>query len=99
MAQIEFKSFDVVSVGKIYAVMGAVVGLLYGILIAIFASLMSSLAGALGANMGGLAAMGVLAIIVAPITFAIMGFIGGLISAFIYNVVAGWVGGVKVNTA
>jgi len=32
-----------------------------------------------------------------PITFAIPGFIVGAIGAFIYNLVAGWIGGIEMD--
>jgi len=32
-----------------------------------------------------------------PILYAVMGFIMGVIGAFIYNVVARWVGGIEVE--
>lgn len=41
--------------------------------------------------------MGAGFILFAPIAYAIMGFLSGLIGAFIYNVVAKWIGGVEVE--
>ena len=40
---------------------------------------------------------GVASVIVLPIMFAIMGFIGGAIGAFIYNIVAKYVGGLQLD--
>lgn len=40
---------------------------------------------------------GVGAIIFLPIMYGIMGFIGGAIMAFVYNVVAGIAGGVELE--
>lgn len=37
------------------------------------------------------------AIIVFPVIYAIIGFVFGLIGAYIYNLVAGWVGGIKIE--
>ena len=42
-------------------------------------------------------AMGAGAAIFAPIIYAVMGFIIGVIGAFIYNLVAKWVGGIEVE--
>ena len=39
------------------------------------------------------------AIIIAPICYAILGFIGGLIGAVVYNFAAGMMGGIEVETA
>jgi len=32
-----------------------------------------------------------------PFIYAIMGFVGGIVSAFVYNLIARWVGGVEVE--
>ena len=32
-----------------------------------------------------------------PIGYGVLGFIGGILSAWIYNLVAGWVGGMKIE--
>jgi hypothetical protein len=32
-----------------------------------------------------------------PFLYAAMGFVGGVISAFIYNIIAKWVGGIEVE--
>ena len=87
MAKVEWKSFDVVSVGKILAVIWAIIGFFYGLMFASVASFVPELAG-----------FGIASIVIMPIMFAIMGFIGGIICAFIYNIVAGKVGGIVVNT-
>jgi uncharacterized oligopeptide transporter (OPT) family protein len=50
-----------------------------------------------GANALGAVVFGVGSVIFLPIIYGIMGFIGGIISAAIYNVVAGVVGGVELN--
>lgn len=44
--------------------------------------------------MGGI---GWLSIIVFPIVYAIAGFIGGIILGMLYNLVAGWTGGVELT--
>jgi len=33
-----------------------------------------------------------------PVIYAVLGFIGGVIAAFIYNVVAKWTGGIEFTT-
>jgi hypothetical protein len=37
-------------------------------------------------------------VIFLPIIYAVLGFIGGVIAAFIYNLVAKWTGGVEFTT-
>jgi hypothetical protein len=85
MGKIEIKRFDVVSVGKIYAVMGAIGGFFAGLIMATLGSIFGSLAevGAIG-----MAGFGILSIIAFPIIYAIGGFVIGVIAAFIYNIIA-----------
>jgi hypothetical protein len=74
----------------LYAFMGLILG-------AIFA-LASAVGGTLApASQAGVFRMffGVGAIIVLPIFYGIVGGIGGAISAALYNLVAGWVGGLE----
>lgn len=89
----EIKSFDVLSVGKIYAIVMAIIGFLAGIIIALVGSAASTFS---RPGMWG-AGLGVLSIIILPIVYAILGFIFGIIGAAIYNLVAKWVGGVKIE--
>jgi hypothetical protein len=37
-------------------------------------------------------------VIFLPVIYAVLGFIGGVIAAFIYNLVAKWTGGVEFTT-
>jgi hypothetical protein len=57
---------------------------------------------AFGAGMGrgpGMmgAGIGLFAIVLFPILYFVIGCIGGLIFAVLYNLVAGWTGGVEMN--
>ena len=48
------------------------------------------------ANQQAMPAVGMIAgAVIAPIFYAIFGFIGGVIAAFIYNLVASWTGGIE----
>ncbi|MBU7014642.1 MAG: hypothetical protein HXS52_13980 [Theionarchaea archaeon] len=95
----EIKKVDILSFAKIEGAMGAVIGFIAGLIMAVVGLAAFGFADMAGAVMprGASAFFGVAAIIVLPIVYAILGFIGGLIMAFIYNVVAGWIGGIKVE--
>jgi hypothetical protein len=92
------KRVGVMSVGKIYGVMCAAIGLLLGLVMAAAGSIGAGLASASGSSALPFAGFGVAAIVVFPILYGIFGFIGGLISGALYNVFAGMVGGVEIET-
>ena len=92
------KRVGVVSVAKIYGAMCAGLGLLFGLMFAAFSSLGSGLASAAGTSVLPFAGFGIAAIIVMPILYGLFGFIGGLISGAFYNLFAGLVGGVEIET-
>ena len=87
------------SAGKLMAVLYALFGLLIGALM----TLMSVMGGggsdpATADAMGALGPMmGVGAIVILPILWGIIGFIGGLIGAFLYNIAAKIGGGVDLD--
>ena len=101
----EIKKVGVLSVGKIFGVLYLALGLLVGVPLACFSLFFSSLfatAGAqeveaLGAGLvtgvGGLLIYG----ICIPLFYGVIGFIGGAIMAFLYNVVAGFIGGIELE--
>ena len=83
------------SLAKIFGVLYAVFGLIYGLLVAAFSALIAASGVTELAPFGGI---GVGVLIGSPIGFGIGGFIGGLLMGALYNVVAGWIGGVRVET-
>ena len=91
----ELKSVGVLSCAKVLGALYAAMGLIFGALV----SLMSILGAAMGDGQGGLSSMvfGAGAIILLPIFYGIGGFIGGAISAALYNLVAQFVGGLELE--
>lgn len=84
------KRIGVLSLAKIFGLLYAIFGLIFGALLAVL-----SLFG-LNAEETGLF-FGAASIIIFPIIYGILGFIGGLITAFFYNLVAGKIGGLEVE--
>lgn len=85
--------------------LGITLGVIYDIMSLIFLVpffLIVSLIGAASAARGGGPALPALFtgvfVIFMPIIYAVVGFIGGVIAAFIYNLVAKWTGGVEFTT-
>ena len=91
----EIKKVGVLSYAKIAGALGAVIGFIIGLILALVGTAMMA---AFPNAPGGLSLfVGVVAIIVVPIVYGIIGFIGGAIVAFLYNLVAGWIGGVEIE--
>jgi hypothetical protein len=92
------------SIARLYGAMMAVAGLLGGTLIALMAA-MGGLAGLMGSSdtkaglaAGGLGAIfGVGAIVIMPICYGVFGLILGSIGAALYNLFAGFFGGIEVD--
>lgn len=95
----ELKRLNPMSVAKLQGLLGVIGGLIVGILVAIFTSIAgSALQQAGGQGGSGLAFLGgVGAIVGMPIMYGVVGFIGGLIGAWLYNLVAKWVGGIEIE--
>jgi hypothetical protein len=88
------RNINPLQLGIVYATLYALLGFLLGICFAI----VSMAAGSMAAMAtGGFPNFGWLSIIIFPILYGIIGFIGGIIVAFIYNLVAGWTGGIELT--
>lgn len=96
------KSVGVMSVAKVMGLIYGALGLLIVpifLVIGLASSMAVKQAQSAGANIP--AAMGpvfaVMMAIAAPIMYGLIGFITGAISALIYNLIAGWVGGIEME--
>ena len=96
MAQQTITSIGVLSLAKMLGVLYAFIGLFLGGILSLF-SVMGAAFG--GADSGGVAAMlfGVGAVIILPIIYGCIGFVGGLITAPLYNLVAKIMGGLEIE--
>ena len=78
--------------GTLYAILGLIIGALFSL---------AAMAGAMASgddNAGIFGAMfGIGAIVLFPLLYGCMGFIVSLIGAWLYNILAGMVGGVEVD--
>ncbi|HSH38000.1 MAG TPA: hypothetical protein VK993_04370 [Chthoniobacterales bacterium] len=83
-------------VGKIFGILYAVFGLIFvpffaiAALVGLFADAGNSGAGAAGMVVG----MIVMAVLL-PVMYGVMGFVGGILCAALYNLIARWVGGLE----
>jgi hypothetical protein len=81
--------------------LGIVLGTLYAAISLIFLPIviLISIVGAKSQNGGGFLAGGLLFIIFIPVIYGILGFIGGVISGAVYNLIAKWTGGIEFTLA
>lgn len=84
------------SLAKISGTLYAIIGLIVGGLFSLIAMAGAMATGGEDGSMFG-AMFGVGAIVLFPIIYGCMGFIASLIGAWLYNVLAGMVGGVELD--
>jgi len=91
----EVKKLDVMSVAVVTCIIYAVIGLIIGIFVGLFAGMFSAFLPGNSPRFG--MGLGMVMIILYPLMLGFFGFIGGALGAFIYNLVAKWVGGIKME--
>jgi len=94
------KRVSPLSCAKIAGVLYAIMGLIFGAFVSLFAILGAAVApyGEGGAGMMG-AMFGIGAVVLLPIMYGCLGFVMTLLTAALYNMVAGMVGGVEIDVA
>jgi len=105
MSRLQIRKMGVLSLAKIYGLMMLVISLIiaipYGLVIigwSIFAGSMIGGSGKAGIGIGGGGVVvGILVMIGLPIIYGIFGFIIGAISALVYNLFAGMIGGIEIE--
>ncbi|MCA1591439.1 MAG: DUF3566 domain-containing protein [Acidobacteria bacterium] len=98
MAKMVVKRMGVLSVAKIYGVMLAGIGLVIGVPLGLIMMVIGAAAMTRSGSAGGLGVgMGVAYIIFIPIFYGVLGFVVGALSAFIYNVASGFIGGLELE--
>ncbi len=87
------------SVARIYGALLAAMGLLFGVMLALVSMAGAGLAGEVQDAPTWLAPVfGVGAIIALPIFYGVMGIVVGAVTAVLYNIFAGIVGGISLET-
>ena len=96
---VKLKKLGVLSCAITNGILGAVIGLVAGIFFAFFFGVMAAFSAAISGSGGFAAGFGVLSIIILPIIYGAMCFIGGAILALLYNAIAKYTGGIEVELA
>jgi hypothetical protein len=97
------KRIGVMSCGKLMAFLYAGLGLLIGSIYALVAIIAGVFGLALGgqseAALGGgmLIVVGLVALVAAPLFYGMIGFVGGIIGAALYNLAANYAGGIEIE--
>jgi ABC-type lipoprotein release transport system permease subunit len=92
----QLKKIGVLSLGKIGGLFGVIYGLILGILLSIVLAKAGNIP-ELMQQLGMLSKPGYSAMIVLPVIYGIGYFVVAAITALIYNLLAGWVGGIEVE--
>ena len=94
----KIESIEPVSAGKINGLISACAGLLAGVFWTLFTLLGAGLSSEFSAvGGGGTVLFGAAAIVFMPILYGILGFIGGVLFALLYNLVARVAGGLEIT--
>jgi hypothetical protein len=90
------KRFVPLSVGKVAGVLYAAMGLVVGLIVSV-AAMIGGFAGhdQFGALTGGLVGIG--ALIILPVLYGGLGFLVAIVAAWLYNLAAGFVGGIEID--
>ncbi|HVP57224.1 MAG TPA: DUF3566 domain-containing protein [bacterium] len=101
--RVQIKRFDITSVVKIsfviYAILGMVVGLIYVLVAVLFGSLLDLSDAFQGTELFRIAATGI-GILLVPlfgVLYGVIGALGGLLGAAVYNLISKALGGVKLD--
>ncbi len=90
------KRIEPLSCARIAGTLYAILGLLVGAIVSLVA-----LAGGFGSNAPRAGVVGMIvgggSVIVFPICYGVIAFVGGLIGASLYNALAGMVGGIRLD--
>lgn len=89
----EITKVGILSLIKLYGAIYGALGFIIGLLFALFAG-----AGAMASeDMLPFAGGGIAMVIIGPIVYGILGVIAGALGGALYNLFAGWVGGVQIE--
>jgi len=94
------RNINPVQLGVVSGVLYALLALVIALLMLPFMTMFSHFGGGMGRMGAGLGVFGgTTVIIMLPVFYGVTGFVGGIITALIYNLVAAWTGGIEITLA
>jgi hypothetical protein len=91
------KKIGILSVARVYSLIGAVFGLVFGIIQAAGYGYLSSINSPEIAGLGVSGSEVYWGILTVPVFWGVFSFVLGALTAWLYNVFARWVGGVEIH--
>ncbi len=88
----EIKKVGVLSMAKLQTILMGIFGLIIGIFYAIFSRTIQASEG-----VDPTSGLGWIVVIIFPIMYAIIGFVVGIVASLLYNLIARWVCGIKIE--
>jgi hypothetical protein len=94
----EIKKINIISVAKIYGLSMAFVGLIIGIFVGFAMFFFGTFVGTDNnySSYFGLG-LGIIGLLAMPVLFGLLGIIFGGLASFFYNILASWLGGIKIE--
>jgi predicted tellurium resistance membrane protein TerC len=92
--KIKIKRFEPLQLGKMLALLHGMIGLIFLPIVLFFSLIASKLP---PTQRVGVMAMGIGFMLFMPIMYAVMGFLVGVTSGWLYNLFAKWIGGIEVE--
>ncbi len=93
----ELKRIGILSLAKIFGLFGVIYGLFSAILLVIVYAQTGNLQGVTEQLSTLMNALGYWSLLIFPILNGVIYFIAGVVLAFIYNLLAGWLGGIRLE--
>ena len=102
MAKVQIRRMGVLSCAKIYSItlaaLGLILGVIYGLIFMVVGGAMMAGGGRDSGTAGASSlVIGLVMMIAIPVFYGVIGFVGGIIGALVYNVAAGVVGGLELE--
>ena len=98
MKKLRIRKIDILSAGKVLGIIYLIIGVFLGLILSAVPTRGYSMMNAGYGSTFGSMMYGGAGIILLPIIYGISGFLAGVIGAFLYNLIAGWIGPIEMET-